>query len=332
MKERCALVTGATGFIGRHLVTALQRSGWQVVAGARTPAALPPGISFRAVDVTRPTTLRGAADGCSLLVHLVGLSHRVSGRPPTEAEFKQINVEGTHAVLEEALRAGVGQLVHMSSVKAVGKGTGARPLTESDRPAPDDAYGYTKLEAEKAVQAVSAQKAIWTAILRPPMVYGPGNRGNLPQLIRLLKYGVPLPFGRVRNARSMIYIENLVSAVLALIEAAPRLPSRRVFYVADDRPISTPELLSVLGSGLGRPARLIAVPVSALIAAAKVGDRINRLSPFPFTSDVLEKLIGSLVVDDSALRRSTTYQPRWSIDEALRHTALTCRSSKKAAP
>jgi nucleoside-diphosphate-sugar epimerase len=319
MGSASVLVTGATGFIGRHLVARLAADGREVVALARRPSTdAPQGVRCRAGDVTDPSSITGAANGCDAVIHLVGLAHHVTGPPPPEADFMRVNENGTRTLLEEARRAGASRFVYMSSVKAAAERSGDRPLRETDPPAPEDAYGRSKLAAEELVLAAGRDGGLQTAILRPPMVYGPGNRGNLPRLAELVRRGLPLPFGGVGNARSMIFVDNLVDAILRILETPHPTPA--IYYVADGAPISTPALLASIGEAVGHPARLLNVPAPLLTAAARAGDLIAALRPVPFNSDVLGKLVGSLVVDDTALRAATGYRPAVGTPEGIART------------
>jgi nucleoside-diphosphate-sugar epimerase len=311
------LVTGASGFIGRHLIPALTGKGIEVVAVSRDKAGEPNRrIEYRSADVIDGSSIRGVMDGCDTVVHLAGLAHRV-GESLTDDDFDRINVDGTRNVLAEGGRSGVQRFLFMSSA-LVGGSSSVHPLTEEQDAQPTDPYARSKARAEQLVAAVASGGCLWTGILRPPMVYGPGNRGNLPRLASLIKRRVPLPFGAVPNARSVVFVSNLVHAIILLLERQPGLGD--IYYVADDVPLSTADLAREIGAALGTPARIVAVPPSVLRALARFGDAIASVAPFPFTTRELNKLTGTLVVDDSKLRGATGYAPLISTRAGIRES------------
>ena len=144
-------------------------------------------------------------------------------------------------------------------------------------------------------------------------------KGNMLRLFRAVDRGLPLPLGRVRNRRSLVFLGNAVEAMLAVL----RTPGRgaRTFFVSDGRDVSTPELLRAIGRALGREARLLPVPPIAFRAAGRLGDVLSRIRPLPLTTAAVDRLLGSLMVDASALTRATGYAPRYGLEEGLRITA-----------
>jgi nucleoside-diphosphate-sugar epimerase len=294
----------------------MAKRGLGVVAMARsTDSGTGSNIDQKKVDVTERASLRGAFDGCDTVVHLAGLAHKI-GHSLTDADFDRVNVEGTRNVLDEARRAGATRLLFVSSA-LVGAGQSARPLTEDDEPRPADPYARSKLRAEQLVREQAGKGQLWTSIVRPPMVYGEGNRGNLPRLASLIKKRIPLPFGAIANARSVVYVDNLVAAILLILEREPG--NGDIFYVADDAPLSTANLAREIGIALGVPARIIAVPKQLLIWLARAGDLIARGGRFPFTTRELNKLVGTLLVDDSKIRRLVGYRPLVTTSAAIKH-------------
>lgn len=326
---RRVLVTGATGFVGRHVVTELASHGWQVRAMVRRAGvALPDGVeAILASDVADRGALRGALPGCDAVVHLAARVHVMRDRAADPlAEFRRANVEATRVVLEEAARAGVRRLVLASSVKAVGESSEA-PWTEATSPSPPDPYGRSKLEAERLVGALAPASGVEPVILRFPLVYGPGVRANMLRLFQLVYRGVPLPFGGLRNRRSLLFSGNAAAAVRHALD----LPTVAdpVFFVADDEDLSTPDLVRRIGLALGRPARLVPCPVTLLRAVGRLGDAAERLAPFPVTTRAVDRLVGSLAVDVGRLRRSG-FSPPVSVDEGLGRTAAWFRGALAA--
>jgi len=264
-------------------------------------------------------TLQEALAGVRSVVHCAGRAHRLKevAADPL-AEFRRVNVEATMRVAEAALGSGVECLVFMSSVAAVGPEDSGY-LSEDVRPDPATPYGLSKLEAEVALQQLVAGSGLRCPILRPPMVYGPGMRGNPLRLFDWLDRGFPLPFGAIDNSRTMLYVGNLVSAVRALLGSAEAVTG--TYFVGDLEPLSTPGFVRRAARALERTPRLVPVPAAVLRGSAWAGDRLRRWLPVPLTSDSLASLCGSLVLDTSKLARATGFRPDISVDEGLDATA-----------
>ncbi len=289
-------VTGASGFIGRSLCPALERSGRTVRA-----------VHHRDAEITDRRALTAAFAGSEVVVHLAGRAHRMRERTEDPlAEFRRVNVEGTVAVVEAAADAGVRRVLVASSVKAVGEST-LIPWTEETPPAPRDPYGVSKLESERAAFAAGAGRGVDIVVMRFPLVYGPGAPANVLRLVSLVGRGLPLPFGGIENRRSMLSTGNLIAAVRALA-STPGLDGE-VFFVADGVDLSTPELIRAIADGLGRRTRLFPIPPKLLAAGGRVGDAINRMVRFPITSAEVERLTGSLVVSTAKLAEWTGFRP-----------------------
>jgi nucleoside-diphosphate-sugar epimerase len=304
------LITGAGGFVGRALTAALDARGRPWVAATRRHD---PALGRRQVavgDIDAHTDWDAALAGIDCVIHLAARTHvlREDSANPLAA-YRRINVEGTRRLSLAAARAGVGRLVFLSSIKVNGEATTSHPYTETDVPAPEDAYGLSKLEAEQALESVAAGSNMQPVILRPPLVYGPGVKGNLLRLMHALDRGLPLPLASVRNRRSLIYVGNLADAILACIDAPAAAGA--TFLVSDGEDVSTPELLMRLASGLGRRARLWPCPVAALRAAGHLLGRNAEIA----------RLTGSLQIDASLIRKQLGWQPRYSTNQGLTETA-----------
>jgi nucleoside-diphosphate-sugar epimerase len=313
-------VTGSNGFVGSWLCRALSDVGIQVRGiGRHDAGALTQGVVYHQADLLDAAALRSALAGADTLVHLAARVHvmRESAREPLR-EFRRVNVEGTRILLEEAVRAGVTRLVFASTVKAVGEAGGAT-LTEEAVPRPIDPYGVSKLEAEELVCATAERYSLDATILRLPLLYGPRMKGNMLSLFRLVDRGIPLPLGLVHNRRSVAFVGNVAAAMLAVLQSPVARP--RIFFVSDGRDLSTPELLRLIGRALERKVRLLPVPSSLFRAAGRVGDVISRFRPVPLTSAAVDRLLGSLTVDPSALTRAVGFRPSYSVEEGLRITA-----------
>ena len=256
--------------------------------------------------------VRAAVTGADAVVHLAARVHVMRERAADPlAEFRRANVASTRLLAEEAAAAGVRQLVLASTVKAVGE-VNSTAWTEETPPAPADPYGISKLEAERLLRDMPQRHGMRAAILRFPLVYGPGVKGNMLRLFALVDRGLPLPFGSVANCRSLLYAGNLVAAVRSVLEKPTE--GAETFFVSDGRDLSLPSLIRLIGEALGKPARLLPVPPSLL-----------RLM---IPGAEADRLIGSLLVDGSKLSRMTGYRAPHSVEEGLRATADWYRATK----
>ena len=318
---RTALVTGAAGFVGRFVCDALTARGWRVRAALRRPgSAQGPGNESVVVGEVGPgTDWTGALAGVEAVVHLAARVHvmREDAGDPL-AEFRRVNTLGTAHLAARAAVAGVRRLVLVSTVKVNGEQTGGTPFRETDPPAPQDPYAVSKWEAEGSLWEVAGGGRLEGVVVRPPLVYGSGVGGNLRRLLRALDGGWPLPFGAVDNRRSLIGVWNLADLHATTLEH-PEAAGETVL-AADGEDLSTPGLLRRLARGLGRPARLLPVPVGLLRLAGRVLGR----------ADEVERLCGSLRVDAGKARRVLDWSPPVTVDEGLRRTARWYRETTAA--
>jgi nucleoside-diphosphate-sugar epimerase len=245
-------------------------------------------------------------------------------------EFERVNVIGVQVVAEEAVRAGVLRLVGISSIAAVAHAS-ATPLTENAIPAPRSAYGRSKLAGEAALGAATAGTRTAFTVLRPPLVYGPGMRGNPLRLFELVRRGVPLPVGGQTNRRSVLYVGNLAAAILRVLEHDQA--ANQIFHVADDAVVSTAEFANQVGEALGRPARLWRLPGPLLRGLGWIGDATGRVLPelLPISSTQIDGLLESLELDTSRLRQRCGFVPPFSLRTALQATAAWFAASRDAA-
>jgi nucleoside-diphosphate-sugar epimerase len=263
------LVTGASGFVGRALVEDLAAQGHRVRAAMRQPAD----IFSRAVevvavsDLARPLEWRTLLSDINAVVHLAGIAHITSGI--AEDLYDRVNRAATAALAAAAARDRIERLVFVSSIRAQAGPACDHPLTEVDEPRPVDAYGRSKLAAEEAIRAASLP----FTILRPALIYGPGVKGNLADLVQLARSPWPLPFGALRNRRSLLARSNLVAAIhLALV--APAMLNE-TYVVADPEPLTMAAIVAALRAGLGRRPRLIPMPPSLLALALQATGRAH---------------------------------------------------------
>jgi UDP-N-acetyl-alpha-D-quinovosamine dehydrogenase len=303
------LVTGANGFVGSALCEALVASGRRVRRAVRRPdAAL--GQAVVVGDIGPDTDWSAALEGVDSIVHLAARTHVLR---ETEldalAAYRRVNVAGTERLARAATARGVRRLVLLSSVKVNGERSGARAFTEDDAPRPEDGYGISKWEAEQALARAAAGTALQTVVLRPPLVYGPGVKGNFLRLLGLVARGVPLPLGAIDNRRSFIYLGNLVDAIVQALDA-PRATGR-TYLAADGEDLSTPELVRGIAGALGVRPRLVSFPLLPLKLAASLAGRGAEFA----------RLAGSLRVDSSRIRRELEWRPRCGLAQGLAETA-----------
>ena len=302
-------VTGASGFIGHHVVSAFHSAGLRVRAVVRhapDSGRFPPEVERAPVSrIDGSTDWSAVLDGVDTVVHLAGVAHRIGvAERAAHEEYMAVNVAGTSRLAEAVAKAGTRRLVFVSSIAVFGS-FADRPVSEATPVAPDSAYGRSKLEAERALQrALAGGPGDWV-IVRPPLVYGPGNPGNMARLLRLIRSGLPLPLGAVRNRRSFLYVENLADLLRTVIRAPAA--SRLCFVVADREVVSTTELLQLIGQVVGKPVRLFSLPMPLLRALAAVSYSVDRLT-------------GSFVVDGSLAEETLGWVPTFSLAEGLRRT------------
>jgi nucleoside-diphosphate-sugar epimerase len=301
------LVTGATGFVGQALLARLHESGYCVRAALRTPASVCAADEQAVVgDIGPATDWQQALLDAHCVVHLAARTHILDDTSTDPiAAYRDINVLGSIRLAQQAAAAGVRRLVFLSSVKVNGETTTLLPFTEADTPAPLDAYGITKAEAESALRRIDAEAGMDIVILRPPLVYGPGVKGNLLRLLDLVQRGIPLPLASIRNQRSLICVDNLADAIVCCIDAPAAAGA--TYMVSDGEDVSTPGLICKLAAAMDKSPRLLPCPPALLnFGAGILGKRTTAL-----------RLTGSLAVDSSRIRRDLGWQPRSSLDQGL---------------
>jgi nucleoside-diphosphate-sugar epimerase len=267
-----------------------------------------------------PSALREAATGCDVVVHLAALAHQTGKAAAGRAtEFEHVNVESTRILARTAASLGMRRLVFLSSVAAVCSHSDTA-VDEQTPVRPDTDYGRSKLQAERVLQEELQGGTTDWCILRPPLVYGPGNPGNMGRLMRLIGSGLPLPLGAIRNRRSFIFIDNLVDALATVV--AWQADIRSVFFLSDGSDFSTPELIAALAEAADQRTRLLNVPVSLLKLLGWTGDLLEYLPGVssPIDSYSVDRLVESMQVNGT--RFCTTFHWRAPIGgaEALRQT------------
>ena len=298
-------MTGAAGFIGKALCHGLAARGHDVLGLTRGRSEARPGIEVRSVGDIGPST------DWSCHLRAVEIVIHLADRGAPEAAR-----HAAAALARAAAASGVRRLAYMSSVRAMGAVTGpGAPFCPTDRPLPRDAYGRAKLANERLLSAAAQETGLELVILRPPLVYGPNVKANFRALIRLAASGLPLPFAGIDKRRSLIFLDNLVDVgARAAIDPAA---AGRVLLLRDTVDLSTRELVCWLAAGLGRPARLFAVPEAAFA----------MLRPIPALGPLAARLTLSLQVDDSATRALLDWAPPVPTETALAATARAFRDA-----
>lgn len=295
----CVVVTGAGGFVGCHLRAALEFADHSVRSVSRTDA------------------VTDALAGADCIVHLAGRVHVLKERDPDpRTAYSRDNVELTLRFARAAVEAKVRRFVFASTARVYGAGGGTRPFVETDAPAPSEPYERSKLEAERALQALAARCGLEVVVLRIPLVYGRGVKANFLSLMEAVDRGIPLPLAGVRNRRSFVYVGNLVSALCACVTHPAA--AGQVLNVSDGEDLSTPDLVRAIATALGRKARLFPVPVAVLRAAARLAGQANRV----------ERLCGSLALDISAIGAVLGWKPSYSVAQGLAETARWYRAGR----
>jgi nucleoside-diphosphate-sugar epimerase len=306
-------ITGASGFVGHSLSPWLAARGHSVRALSRRLEAAHAQASVSIDNRRVPQSLtdpawRLAFEKVECVVHLAALAHQTGSQDPRR--YDEVNVVGTRNIVECAIAAGVRRFVFLSTIKVNGERTLAgQPFTADSVPAPVDPYGKSKLAAEEIVREASAAGRIETIVIRPVLVYGPGVRANFARLLRWVQAGVPLPFGSVRNARSLLFIDNLCDLIdiCTLHERA----NGEIFLAADTEPMSTPDLVRALAAGLGVQPRLVSVPPSLL----------NGVAACLGQGETMGRLTDSLTVDLRKNEHVLGWTPPFSTPDGLARTA-----------
>lgn len=327
------LITGARGFVGKALCAELLRQGYEVRAAnrsAQSPAKTGAVADSASTGMTHDEVVVGPIDdktdwsealaGVEVVIHLAARVHvmRDDAIDPLD-EFRKVNVAGTERLARSAAASGVKRLVYVSSIKVNGESTGGGEVfTEADVPSPQDPYGISKWEAEQVLSRVARETGLEVVIVRPPLVYGTGVKGNFAQMLGVLAKGVPLPLASVHNLRSLVYVGNLVDA---LIVCATHMDAAgQTYLVSDGEDVSTTDLLRQLGAAMGRPARLLPCPHALLRLAGRLIGKAEQVG----------RLLGSLRVDSGKIRRELNWSPPYTLEQGLRVTAdLVAKSASR---
>jgi len=308
------LVTGASGFVGTALIqSCCKRDQVQIVAALHHhKPKLPAGVDLVEVDdITAVSDWSTALEKVEVVVHLAARVHVMEDFSDNPlAVFRQVNVEGTLNLANQALAAGVKRFIFLSSVKVNGESTQpGQPFREDDIPVPQDPYGISKYEAEEGLRQLARETGMDVTIIRLPLVYGYGVKANFRNMLHWVNRGIPLPLGAIHNRRSLVALDNLVDFILTCV-VHPNA-ANQTFFVADGEDLSTTDLLRRVGHALGKPVRLLPVAASLLhLGALLLGKK-----------GVAQRLCDSLQVDISKAQELLDWTPPLDVDEGLRRAA-----------
>jgi nucleoside-diphosphate-sugar epimerase len=301
-------LTGASGFIGSAVYQSLFATCSVVRPIFRShEIASRFDNSLVVPDIRESTNWSSALRGADVVIHTAARSHVMGHKALNPLiEYRQVNVEGTISLARQAAISGVRRFVFLSSVKVNGESTDLTAFTSNNLPAPKDPYGLSKWEAERGLWEVASKTGMEVVVVRPPLVYGSGVKGNFARLLDWVRSGVPLPLAAVNNRRSLIGLDNLVDLLIRCVDH-PKAAGQTLL-VSDGQDLSTPELLHMIANAMGRPARLFPVPVPLLRLGGRMLGRSNEV----------ERLVGSLQVDGSATRELLGWTPPVSVEEGIR--------------
>ena len=305
------LVTGASGFIGYNLCEYLSKLDVEVCATVRSNNSfLLKNVKYESVgNIDIKTNWKDILIDTDYIFHCAGAVHEMSDKKDYNFYYST-NVEGTQNLAEQAVQAGVKRLVFLSSIKVNGESTDKikdiKKFKTTDLPNPQNNYEISKLEAEKALWKISSKTGLEIVVVRLPLVYGYGVKGNLAKLIKIIRSGVPLPLSKVKNQRSMIGIDNLVHLLIHCIDCPEAI--KKTFLASDGEDLSTPELIKLIASSMGKKANLFPLPIFMLKFLGSVFGKREEIN----------RLVGSLRADDSYTKKILDWTPPLSVKEGIR--------------
>jgi nucleoside-diphosphate-sugar epimerase len=299
------LVTGAGGFVGSAVCSEMERRGMDHVPAVRSGRN---GRYSVIGDIGPDTGWRDALRGCDAVLHVAARVHQMNDTASDAmALYRSVNVDGTINLARQAEAAGVRRFVFVSSVKVNGEASVGKPFSADDIPSPTDAYGLSKWEAEQQLLAMP-RSSMEIAIVRPPLVYGPGVRANFLQLMKIVRLGFPLPFGAIDSARSLVGIDNLVDFLILCLHHPGA--AEKTWMISDQRDVRLPELVRMIAAAMGKPARLLPVPPWLLTTGA------GLIGKMP----MMRRLTDPLLVDARPATLKLAWLPPVTMETGIRRT------------
>ncbi|MBF0344357.1 MAG: SDR family oxidoreductase [Nitrospirae bacterium] len=308
------LVTGVNGFIGRYLAKSLSEKGYVVRGTMRPQKEMPslPGLTeIHMVDnIGQTTDWRNTLMDIDVIVHLAARVHvmkETSNNPLME--YRQVNTLGTEQLARQAAASGVKRIVYLSTIKVNGEKTTNKPFAETDQPLPQDDYAISKWEAEQSLLRISQTTNLEVVIIRPPLVYGAGVKGNFYSMLKILQKGTILPLASIKNLRSLIYIGNLSDAITKCIQHPSA--ANKVFLISDGNDLSTPDIIGQLSVALCKTVHVVPCPISLLRIAGILSGK----------SHVINRLTDSLAIDSSKIRSDLEWTAPFTVTQGFKNTA-----------
>jgi len=317
------LVTGANGYIGRALGKELSERGYSVYGAVR--GTMEEGIAgyqqlFSTGDLGETTDWGDALKGIECVIHLAARAHKLNESQKEAADlYHEVNCNGTLHLAKQAAKAGVKRFIYISSIGVLGDKSESSPFTNHSAYAPATPYTHSKMEAEIGLDEIAENSEMDIVVIRPPLVYGEGAPGNFLRLLKLVKLGIPLPFGALHSTRSMIYLDNLLDFMIKCIDAPAAV--NRKWVISDGSNWSTAELVRQIASSMGKRLFLIPIPLFLLrFVGTLVGEVI-----------AVDKLSSPLRVDNSDTMKllgwEPPYAPEYGLKRSVEHYILEKRCS-----
>ena len=309
------LVTGATGFVGKPLCDRLIEHNYGVTATIRRPEdsqKLANGIIPVVIKSLNDPLPTESLKETHAIIYLAARVHQLNDDHPNPLNaYREVNTYAPVSLAKQAIEQGVKRFIYLSSIKVNGESTSnlAHPYTEADKVDPLDPYGKSKWEAEQALLQLADETDLEVVILRPPLIYGPNVKANFLQLLKIINKNIPLPLGSINNARSLLYVGNLVDAIATCIDHPNA--KNQTFIISDGEDLSTSDLIHRLGKALDKSPLLLPFPPELLRLATKLLGK----------ADVGDRLLGSLQVDSSKSRQTLDWKPPYTVDQGLQATA-----------
>ncbi|GLQ74566.1 UDP-glucose 4-epimerase family protein [Vibrio penaeicida] len=313
------LVTGGTGFVGSRVSQKASNMGWDVSVQHRNTVQVDKRFDFFQLDLGLETDWDDALCGVYCVIHCAARVHQMKEDEASAFKaYQRVNTEATIHLARQAVKSGVRRFIFLSSIKVNGESTGiGKAFTSKVDTAPLDPYGNSKYEAEIELQRLSKETGLDVVIIRPPLVYGPGVKANFRSMMKIVHTGVPLPFGCVKNARSLVYIDNLVDLILECVTNDKA--GGQTFLVSDGKSVSTPEIFNAISSSMSKRYFMLPIPVHMLtLAASLLGKKA-----------VMDRIAGNLEVDATDTFSRLNWQPSISFQEGIQRTVDHFLASKK---
>ncbi|WP_282071729.1 NAD-dependent epimerase/dehydratase family protein [Polaribacter atrinae] len=303
MNSNLHIITGNKGFVGLNLIDYFKRQKKETVGVSRTP---------KNEELSYETLSLKQLNQAKSFIHLAGKAHDLK-KTSEDKEYFEVNTDLTKKLFDQFLQSDCEVFIYMSSVKAAADEV-VGVLTEEITANPVTVYGKSKLAAENYILSKQIPENKRVYILRPCMIHGPNNKGNLNLLYSFVSKGIPYPFGKYENARSFVSVENLCFIINELIENTS-VPSG-IYNVADDASLSTTELVQTIGNGIGKPAKVLNIPKFFVNILAKIGDVL----PLPVNSERLQKLTENYEVSNTKIKKALQKELPLSVKEGIKKT------------